>query len=250
MLSPRQVARLQARVVELAAQFWRDAIQAERSAVEAAAHAFFALYPERPIHDNRGGSGYSDCFWLYTGARLLNPRLIVESGVYKGATSWLLREACPDARIYAFDVDLGQRVYRDDSIRYHEGDWTEIAIPEVESEASLCLFDDHVNQARRVREAYERGFRRLLFDDDLPAETLYATGRPPVPTISMLFDDALQPGERIEWVHHGKRYHYVFDPAETFAARDLIASRHRTPDLTPVLRFRPQGGITVVRLIG
>jgi hypothetical protein len=88
----------------------------------------------------------------------------------------------------------------------------------------------------------------LLFDDDLTSETLYATGHPPVPTISMLFEEALQPGERIEWLRHGRLRHYVFDPADTFGARDLIAQRHVTPDLTSILRYRAQGGLTLVRL--
>ncbi len=249
VLSARHVARLEARIVELASGFWRGAIGADRSAVEAAAEAFFVLYPGRPISDNAGGSGYSDCFWIYAAARLLAPRLIVESGVYKGQVSWLLRRACPEARIHCFDVDLGQRVYRDGSLDYHEGDWTEVALAGVEPESSLCLFDDHVNHARRVREAHERGFRTLLFDDDLTADTLYATGCPPVPTIAMLFDETLRPGERIEWLRHGKPRHYVFDPVDTFGARDLIATRHVTPDLTPIVRHRPQGGLTLVRLV-
>ena len=248
VVSRAHVLRLQQRVVEVAIPFWGAALQAAPPAVEAAAEEFFALYPERPILDNSGGSGYADCFWIYTAVRLLAAELIVESGVYKGQTSWLFRRACPRARLYAVDVDLGLRRYRDASIRYHEGDWTETSVGDVDPTASVCFFDDHVNQARRVREAYERGFRTLLFDDDLPAETLYATGGPPVPTIAMLFDQALEPGERIEWMRHGRRHQYVFNPADTFGARDLVASRHMTPNLTPIVRQRPQGGLTLVRL--
>ncbi len=233
----------------MAAPFWHAALGAERAAVETAAAEFFALYPTRPVPDNSGGSGFSDSFWLYTAGRLLAPRLVVESGVYRGQTSWLLRRACPDARLYCVDVDLSQAQFRDASIRYHEGDWTELTFDAVDSARSLCFFDDHVNQARRVREAHERGFRTLLFDDDLPAETLYATGAPPVPTISMLFDETLRPGERVEWLRHGRPHHYVVDAADTHGARALIASRHVTPDLTPIVRYRAQGGLTLVRLV-
>src|SRR5438128_597929 len=83
---------------------------------ETAAAGFFACYPGRPVSDNSGGSGYSDCFWLYTGAWLLAPGVIVESGVLKGQTSWLLRQACPAALLYAVDLDLTQRMYRHASI--------------------------------------------------------------------------------------------------------------------------------------
>lgn len=187
--------------------------------------------------------------WLYTAARLMKPSLIVESGVYKGQTSWLLRRACPDAQLVCFDVDLIQLVYYEASIRYHEADWMEVILDGVDRCSSLCVSDDHVNQARRVREAYERGFDTLLFDDDPPVESLYGTGRPPVPTISVLFDDGLKPGQCIEWLRHGRRRRYIFDPADTFGARALIQSRHATPELTPIVRSRSQGGLVVVKLI-
>jgi hypothetical protein len=249
VLSPRQRARLERRIVEVATEFWGRALGAPAAVVETAAAGFFACYPERPVSDNSGGSGYSDCFWLYTGARLLAPGVIVESGVLKGQTTWLLRQACPAALLYAVDLDLTQRMYRHASIHYHEGDWTELGFDGVDLVRSLCFFDDHVDQARRVREAHARGFRTLLFDDDLPAETLYATGAPPVPTISMVFDDSLEPGERIQWLRRGQRREYVFDPARVRDVRELIRGRHTTPDLTPIVRQRVQGGLTLVQLV-
>ena len=103
VLSPRQRAHLERRIVEVATEFWGRALGAPAAAVETAAARFFACHPERPVSDNSGGSGYSDCFWLYTGAWLLAPGVIVESGVLKGQTTWLLRRACPAALLYAVD---------------------------------------------------------------------------------------------------------------------------------------------------
>ena len=236
-------------MIEVAVGFYAAALGVSHEAVRPAAGEFFRLYPERPIPDNSGGSGFADCFWLYTAARLLDPRLIVENGVYRGQTTWLLRQACPQARLHAIDVDLGSLRFRDPSIHYHQGDWTEVSLADVDPDRALVFFDDHVNQARRLREAHHRGFRTLLFDDDLEAETLHATGLPPVPTIAMVLDDRLEPGERIEWLRHGRPRHYVVEPADTVGTRGLIQSRHVTPDLTPIVRQRPQGGLTLVRLV-
>jgi hypothetical protein len=248
LTSARHVARLEARMAEVAAGFWIAALGVSREAVRTATGEFFRLYPGRPVADNSGGSGFADCFWLYTAARLLDPQLVVESGVYRGQTTWLLRQACPQARLHAVDIALEALRFRDPSTHYHQGDWTELALERVDSDRALVFFDDHVSQARRLREAYDRGFRTLLFDDDLEAEALHATGVPPVPTIAMVLDDRLEPGERIEWLRHGRPHHYVVDPAEMFGARGLIRSRHVTPDLTPILRQRPQGGLSLVRL--
>src|SRR5690606_2319642 len=110
---------------------------------------------------------------IYTAARLLMPALIVECGVYKGQTTWFLRRAAPRAEIVAFDLDLEQRAWRDDAVRYHAADWTEVPVHAVQPARSLAFFDDHVSHARRIREAYARGFRTLLLGDDLAAEALH-----------------------------------------------------------------------------
>lgn len=249
-LSPRRAARLRARIAEIVAGFWRaEGAGIEPAAVIGAVEAFFALYAKRPIADNSGGSGFNDSLWLFTTARLLGPALIVESGVYKGQSSWLLRRAAPAAAMHGVDLDLGQRAWRDESIAYHQGDWSELDLRVPAHGAALCFFDDHVSQARRIREAHERGFRTLLFGDDVAAETLYATGRPPVPTVSMILDTTLAAGERIEWLRGGVRREYVVDADDIGSARRLIRRASPMPDLAPVTRYRPQSGMTLVTLI-
>ncbi|MGE5147159.1 MAG: hypothetical protein ACM3N5_10440, partial [Candidatus Eiseniibacteriota bacterium] len=204
VLSPGRAARLRARVAEVVAEFWRAAApDIAPAAIAAAVDAFFALYPKRPIADNSGGSGFNDSLWLFTTARLLAPALLVESGVYKGQSSWLLRQAAPDAKLHAIDLDLAQRGWQDGAIAYHQGDWSELDLRAPAHGNALCFFDDHVSQARRIREAHARGFRTLLFGDDVAAETLYATGRPPLPTVSMILDDSLADGERLAWLRGG-----------------------------------------------
>jgi hypothetical protein len=250
VVSPRQAARLKARIAEVVASFWRAEGESFSDArVAAAIGDFFTLYPARPVADNSGGSGFNDSLWLFVTARLLAPDLIVESGVYKGQSSWLLRQAVPRARLYSVDVDLSQRCWQDGAIVYHQGDWSELALRPPATRDSLCFFDDHVSQARRIREAYGLGFRTLLFGDDLSAETLHATGRPPVPTVSMLLDDTLMSGERIEWLRGGVLHHYVVDGEDIASARRLIRRASTMPDLAPLTRCRPQSGMTLVRLV-
>ncbi|HEX7007428.1 MAG TPA: hypothetical protein VF274_09820 [Alphaproteobacteria bacterium] len=250
IVSPGRAARLRSRVAEIVAAFWRDQAPAVApAAVAAAVDAFFELYAERPIADNSGGSGFNDSLWLFSTARLLAPSLIVESGVYKGHSSWFLRRAAPDASLHCIDLDLSQRQWCDESIRYHEGDWSDLTLEAPADAAALCFFDDHVSQARRIREAHARGFRTLLFGDDLAAETLYATGRPPLPTVSMILDPTLAPGERIEWLRAGTTHSYTVDAADIASARRLIRSARPMPDLAPVTRYRPQSGLTLVTLV-
>ena len=110
------------------------------------------------------------------------------------------------------------------------------------------FFDDHISHARRLREAWSRGFRRLLVDDNFPAETLYATGGPPVPTLAMVRDRELAFGSEISWARSGKRYSYRYSEAEEGGAGDLIAGYAVLPDLAPLTRYPPGSALTAVRL--
>jgi hypothetical protein len=250
VVSPRRTARLKARVAEIVAAFWQaESRDLPAPAVAAAVDAFFALYASRPIADNAGGSGFNDSLWLFTTARLLAPALIVESGVYRGHSSWLLRRAAPAAVLHSIDIDLGQCGWRDEAIAYHQGDWSELTLRAPTGGAALCFFDDHVSQAQRIREAHERGFRTLLFGDDVSAETLYATGRPPVPTVTMILDKTLLAGERIEWLRGGIARSYIVDAEDIASARRLIRRAAPMPDLAPITRYRPQSGLTLVTLV-
>jgi hypothetical protein len=253
MISPGLVARLRSEITALIERTLADELDfAPPDSVGEAARAiedFFALYPNRPVADNKGGSLFNDCLWLYVLARIFAPRLIVESGVYKGQTSWLFRQACPNAEIHSFDVDLSALVYRDPSITYHQRDWSEAPFPRVDSRTSLAFFDDHINQARRLREAYDSGFRLLLFDDNLPAHNLYATGGPPVPTLEMIRDPDLPTETEISWVRRGRTYRYVPRREDEYGARTLIDRYAVLPDLSPVTRYNPGGTLTAVTLV-
>ncbi|MCW8830770.1 MAG: hypothetical protein OQK32_04520, partial [Gammaproteobacteria bacterium] len=65
---------------------------------------FVRIYKGRTVTDNSGGAGEYPSAWLFLMAALFNPKLIVESGVWKGHTSWLFRNACPNAEIHSFDI--------------------------------------------------------------------------------------------------------------------------------------------------
>jgi hypothetical protein len=254
MRSAELAARLQAKVrAAVTAGVERHLDFAPPGAADRAAVAvdeFLALYPDRPVTDNKGGSGFNDSLWIFVVARCLQPRLIVESGVFKGHTTWLLRQARPEAEIHCFDIDLtGRLVYRDRDAVLHECDWIEAPFPKVDGQSSLAFFDDHINQAKRIREAHERGFRHLLFDDNFPVYSLYATGGPPLPTLDMILDHELRPGTEVCWTRKGKDYTYTYREEDVGPARELIERCHVLPDLSPLTRYSAGSGLTVVKLV-
>jgi hypothetical protein len=184
--------------------------------------AFIEIYDKRPIENNIGGAGLIPNYWLFVMARWLKPALIIESGVWKGQTSWLFRQARPTAEIHAFDINLKNLHYKDNTISYYEYDWINSDIMNKNPDEGMVFFDDHINQAKRVREAYKRGFKWLIFDDNVPTDQIYKIGVPALPSIDMLFDAHLKEGDMIEWELNGKKYSYVFNEKDTFDARGLI----------------------------
>ena len=245
--------RLQEELAEIAFAFCAKNLAAGHAMdvqqVRAIVGEFFEIYPHKPVAHNSGGSGFHNCFWLFVTAKILNPAVLVESGVWKGQGSWILRQACPQAAMHCFDLSFRRLVYRDAQIHYHEMDWENFSFAEINPAQSLCFFDDHVNQARRVREAYGKGFRTMLFDDNAPAHKLYGFGLPGVPTIDMLCDERCTPGDRIEWVWKGKKRSYLYQREDEYSAKDLLQHYAVFPDVASVARYGSHSFLSLVRLV-
>lgn len=104
---------------------------------------------------------------------------------------------------------------------------------------SLIYFDDHQDQWRRVREAAARGFKYLIFDDNLPVTALCNDGEAAVPTIDMLFDPLLSDGQTIDWRTECGTLTHRFDGNAANETRSLVADHFRLPDLRLLFGYAP-----------
>jgi len=209
---------------------------------------FYSLFNQRPIQDNQGGSGFQSMFWLYLVTRCLDPRLIVESGVWRGQSSWLFRQVCPEAEMHCFDISLDRLEVKDASIHFHERDWMERETIAPEAENSLIFFDCHVNQGLRIHQAYQRGFRYLLLDDNVPADTIYFDGTPALPSVNMIMDPEISDGMVLNWTFNGKPRSFTYKDKDTHGAADLIEYWHRLPNVAPRCGYPGLSYLSVVRL--
>lgn len=60
--------------------------------------SFVAALRDCPIHQDTGGGGFSAALLLWSISRALQPSVIIESGVFRGFTTWVFRQACPHAQ--------------------------------------------------------------------------------------------------------------------------------------------------------
>jgi hypothetical protein len=207
---------------------------------------FYDLIVKSPVNAKKGGNGFNGCLQVYAVARLLNPKVIIESGVFRGQTTWILRQACPQASIFCFDVDFSNLVHKDRDAIYSQADWSDFDLSGLPGDETLAFFDDHIDQGRRVLEAQERGLTRLLFDDNAPAERIHAVGGPPTPTLDMLMDPSLD-GHELTWTYRGKRYACHIDAAKAQEVRKAVVALRNFADMHRITGYTP-ARITYVSL--
>ena len=212
---------------------------AQRLPPEVDIRSFTEALPHCPVTQDTGGGGFSAAVLLWTIARAIAPSLVVESGTFRGFTTWVLRQAAPQARQYAFDISFAERQRVEPGVIYHEQDWMNLPLDCPAQTPALIYFDDHVDQWRRIREAAARGFRYLVFDDSLPSTALHNDGWAAAPTVDMLFETDIADGEEIRWRTECGTFAYRYDEAQAVATRALVRKHVRLPDLRFVFGYTP-----------
>lgn len=127
---------------------------------------FVLTYETRPIKNNLYGMGFDHSFGLWFIARWLKPDLMIESGAFKGHSTWVLRQAMPDKPIISISPRHPAKylqkgpAYVDENCTYFAGkdfvdfgsmDWGSVMKRHEITNLSrvLIFFDDHQNELKR-----------------------------------------------------------------------------------------------------
>ena len=103
---------------------------------------FISLYKNRPIKENLYGMRFPHMFATYFILKKINPKFVIESGVYKGQSTWLIEAALPECKILCLDIDLKQIIYKSKKVTYSELDFKFQDFSNIPEE-TLVFFDDH-----------------------------------------------------------------------------------------------------------
>lgn len=255
LIGPRNVERQNAAITRAVCSFFEktDSLRMTLNEIFLQVREFQRIYLEAPVTSNKYGVHFSTGLFLFLIARCRDPDLIVESGVYKGLSTYFLSAACPRARLHAFDPNLTELAFRSANATYHAVDWMSFDIHSTSLRPSLAFFDDHQCQARRIIQAYGRGFRYLIFDDSWPIEAVHGCGWPPIPSIDMVMNaTTLEPDETVQWIEGGKIWTYVHNQEMQdlcAKARALISAAYEVPSLYRESGFGPTSAMKYVELI-
>ena len=126
---------------------------------------FLKIYNNRPIKNNVGGCQINHAFALYCILKKIKPKLVIESGVYKGQTTWLIEKTLPKAKLICIDIDLSQRKYISKKAQYSNIDFKFHDFSKIPVN-TLVFFDDHINHLNRLKEANFFGIKNIILEDN------------------------------------------------------------------------------------
>lgn len=150
-------------VIEIGAPKWTSA------ELRVSFEQFKDVYTQKPVHDNVGGMKAPHAFAAWFMMKTLQPKTIIESGVWKGQGTWLFEQACPSAKIICLDVNFSNLIYKSEKARYIEKDFSLIDFEGVDKDSTICFFDDHQNALHRLTQMKWKGFKTAIFEDNYPA---------------------------------------------------------------------------------
>jgi len=146
---------------------------------------FLDVYEKRPDKVNLCGIRINHAYALYIAVKFLKPTSIIESGVNAGQSTYFMRAAAPNAKIYAIDplekpiCGQKERWIDTKNSQYYTGkdfqdlgdiDWdSKIKSGEVDPNMTLVFLDDHLKVFDRWPTLMKHGFRHVLLEDNYKA---------------------------------------------------------------------------------
>lgn len=169
-LQPDQAANRQPAPQDLSPITSLGTVPWTRNDVTDALDAFLPMFARRPIRENQGGMRSVGLFNVWFLLNRIRPKSVLESGIWKGQSTWLIEETLPDADIVSIDINLPIREYISRKARYSDTDFLRIDLKASgwNSAGSLAFFDDHQDVIPRLRKCRDLGIKHIILDDNYP----------------------------------------------------------------------------------
>ena len=126
--------------------------------------------------NNNGGMGAPDLFSLYCIINKIKPKVVIESGVWNGISTKLIRKVLPDSIIICLDPrEIPYRGFKDTNPKtiYYTGkqfiDFNYLDLSMYDSKDIFCFFDCHQNAYLRLLQCIEKKILNIFFNDNYPS---------------------------------------------------------------------------------
>ena len=162
---------------------------------------------------------------LFLVAKTLDPKTIIESGVFVGSSLRMFEMTTNATDIIGFDVDFRNLKTEFSKAELIESDWF-IRKDFPNPGEALAFFDDHIDCAKRILQCRERGIRWVMFDDSPDVGQLSKYRYPAIPSVPLILADGLPDPCTFEWYHEPTETYleYTHTDASVRDARAVIES--------------------------
>ncbi|MEK9657766.1 MAG: hypothetical protein VW378_05270 [bacterium] len=161
------------------------------------------LFFDHPISNLNGGMTYNSGLLTFLFVNIINPDIVIESGVWKGFSTYLIDHASSShCKIFCFDINYSKLEYRSSKATYFEQDIENSTI-NFSGKKVLAFFDDHVSHYHRLLYCLKQQVEHIILDDDVPLQAVHSDGWPPIPTANMLKNYEKIPHE-FDWLSLGR----------------------------------------------
>jgi len=137
-------------------------------------NSFADIITTKPWQTNEGGLNTHGLFFLYCVLKELKPKVVIESGIWKGVSTWLIEKTLPNTDIICIDppalgyekVNPNWFVYKSKTAQYSSVDFLEQTFNLTDPDEALVFFDDHQDHGPRINHCYNLGITNIILDDN------------------------------------------------------------------------------------
>ena len=220
----------------------------DKSEVEGYLNEFDYVFNKSPIKEHESGFGYNEGVFFYTLLKIINPEIVIESGVMKGFTTYLVDNATHDnCKIYSYDINFENNMFNSKKATYINTDITN-KIPPIKNKKTVALWDDHTSQMDRLKFSQQYNIQYNFFDDDLSFLNIHSDGWPPIPTISMLQDikNKKVSSKTLSWISRNRKGTVYLEDLTQIDCIDKIIFHKIFPQLFPITGYKNHSQCSLV----
>lgn len=127
---------------------------------------FLKIYKKRPFKTNDGGMKLQHSFFFHTLLKKIKPKFIIESGVHKGHSTFIIEKTLPNSEILCFEPQLENIIYKSKKATYYNYDLKHHDFSKLNKYKTLLFLDDHQSFVDRLYYIIFNKFIHVAVDDN------------------------------------------------------------------------------------